>query len=672
MMVVMLILSIIMAAFAPVMTTRSKVDLSSPWRWSSNNSDIYYGIGDSQTAMIGQRKKKSGDLDSRLIINTSSAVSGQNHILFKSGGDEASSQTLGALALNSKNSILFGNLLTGNSGMNNILIGRDLDVSTDSQNNVLIGDRALAEGSGVVLIGSENHNRGLGSISIGSRADISSGSSSSISIGSELGVSGENSIAIGQDTGANYELSGDNSILLGKGTLNGNKSVTVGNNITISGDEAVAIGYKANSSTYSTSLGSNSQALYDSSIAIGKDAKSKADTSVSIGNSSKSESTDAIAIGNGSIASGESSIAIGSHETDNDTTAYGQKSIAIGDGTVARASSTISIGDRSISDSTGGISIGQSSYVQRGGGIAIGVNSRSGATNSSMYGDYAVAIGQESKAGTDYGVSIGYRAGNSNKGTYNIAIGYNSCQYATGNNKICIGANSGPRSIPSWASDNVERVYIGGPSKFNNGDAVLEVHNPGTSFGYGAGINVAGVVVNGALVVKGPIINNVKTDGKNNQAWSYLEVKGGKNDDAWWSYGNAANFPLVTSDRRLKYVGQKFTSGLDKIRELNVYNYTFKNDEKQTPHVGVIAQDLQKVFPYAVSKNEKGFLQIRVEDMFYALLNSVKELDVKVTDLGNQIKVLQKQNIELLKQNKEIINQNKRIEARLKALEASH
>ena len=56
MMVVMLILSIVLAAMAPVITTRSKTDQSSPWKYSEGNlSDAYYGLGDSQTAMIGQR-----------------------------------------------------------------------------------------------------------------------------------------------------------------------------------------------------------------------------------------------------------------------------------------------------------------------------------------------------------------------------------------------------------------------------------------------------------------------------------------------------------------------------------------------------------------------------------------------------------------------------------------
>ena len=54
-----------------------------------------------------------------------------------------------------------------------------------------------------------------------------------------------------------------------------------------------------------------------------------------------------------------------------------------------------------------------------------------------------------------------------------------------------------------------------------------------------------------------------------------------------------------------------------------------KKDKTKTPHVGVIAQDLQKVFPDAVKKGTDGFLTIRFEDMFFAMINSIKELDLK-------------------------------------------
>ena len=71
-----------------------------------------------------------------------------------------------------------------------------------------------------------------------------------------------------------------------------------------------------------------------------------------------------------------------------------------------------------------------------------------------------------------------------------------------------------------------------------------------------------------------------------------------------------------------------------------MFNYTFKKDTTKTPHVGVIAQDLQKVFPNAVKKGADGFLTIRMEDMFYAVINAIKELDSRMTALEKENKEL--------------------------------
>ena len=80
---------------------------------------------------------------------------------------------------------------------------------------------------------------------------------------------------------------------------------------------------------------------------------------------------------------------------------------------------------------------------------------------------------------------------------------------------------------------------------------------------------------------------------------------------------------------------------MDKIRQLKVYNYTFKDDKTKTPHVGVVAQELKKIFPQAVfedkSTKEK-YLLIRKEDMFYAMVNAIKELDTTLQNLVKQVK----------------------------------
>ena len=661
MMVVMLILSIIMAAFAPVMTTRSKIDLSSPWRYASNNSDIYYGIGDSQAAMIGQRKKKSGDLDSRLVINTSSAVSGQKHILFKSGGDAASSEVLGYLSLDNSNNLILGNGVT--SGKYNTSIGKETFAkNTTGTYNTSVGYKSLysnTEGRNNSSYGASSMYSNISGVENTALGQTSMYSNTSGSENTALGFqslyknsTGSGNVAVGNgtlynssnsshNTGLGYRVlfsntsgaenvgtgffamtandSGSRNVGLGVQALSNNKSgnnnVAVGfqsmQNIT-SGDNNTAVGYNANNTslislTNSTSVGAESTSS-DYSTAVGNDATASGQYST--------------ALGNDATASGQYSTALGYYAT-----ASGQYSTALGKDAIASDYSSTALGR---------------------GAQATGFYSTALGTNTDAAGEYGVAVGNSARA-------VGHG---------NTAIGYQACQHVTGSLKTCIGFNSGPYSGDGWGSDSQERIYIGSHSKYNGNSAVLEVHNVTDTYDYdGRRINASGVRINGALVVNGPIINYVKTRSAQSYDWSFLEIKGGKNDDATWSYGSAKNFPLV-SDRRLKYVGSENKSGLDKIKQLKVFNYTFKKDKEQTPHVGVIAQDLQKVFPAAVSKDEKGFLSIRLEDIFYALVNSVKELDSKLSSL---LKHDNEQDLKI----KSLEAENQELKSRLEKLEKS-
>jgi prepilin-type N-terminal cleavage/methylation domain-containing protein len=85
---------------------------------------------------------------------------------------------------------------------------------------------------------------------------------------------------------------------------------------------------------------------------------------------------------------------------------------------------------------------------------------------------------------------------------------------------------------------------------------------------------------------------------------------------------------LQLSDENLKNILSENTNGLSSIIELMPYNYTFKNDKSNTPQVGVMAQDLEKIFPNDVSKDNDGYLKIRWDGIFFATINSVKELNL--------------------------------------------
>ena len=569
----MLIMSIILAAMAPVMTTRSKADSSSPWRYSPENlSDAYFGAGDSQIAMIGQPNKLETDDAARLILTTSSSL--PVHLSFK-----RDNTTLGRLQF------IDTNLVLGNSSMDHLNGG---------SNNISIGPNNLTQ----VTSGGSN-------IAIGDSALLSTTSgSSNIGIGTTLSgnVDGNNNVAVGDDalTKANSTWNvavGKNAYQLGTGGSN-----------TIIGGDAMSEG-----------SGQNNVAVGTNALWYGN-----GDGNVAIGGNSVSSNEASIALGSSSKASGETSIAIGN---DSESTA-----------------------------SYDAISIGRSSHALANGCIAIG--DRSSAGGSYNKGSQSIAIGSLATANGTRGIAIG-RYANAN-GTDNIAIGDNACEYVTGSNKVCIGQNAGPKSSDSWASDTEERIFIGSKSKFNDGNAVLEVHNKS---GYEGRIYDAKylpgsvVVVNGALLVKGGIITSmpwaddghfsgdgglnmigrtggqlepINTEGGTSEV-DFQEIFSTKARGQFRSPNNYTNKNVYSgwSDRRLKYMGKESTSGLDKIKQLKVFNYTFKKDKTKTPHVGVIAQDLQKVFPDAVKKGTDGFLSIRFEDMFYAMINAIKELDLK-------------------------------------------
>ena len=687
MMVVMLILSIVMAAMAPVMTTRNKLDQSSPWSWADNGSDAYYGIGDAQVAMIGQEEAKDNDIGSRLVIN---APAGKKHILLKQGDT-----TLGYLNMTNNSNVLTGSI-QGNTTQGSRSVAVGILTTPSGDNSTAIGYASQATGKASTAVGSNSKATGDYSSAFG--VSVASGKES-LAVGYGNNVSEESSIAIG----SNIILSPKNSIAMGASpsAISGN-SISLGKSAVSSGVSSIAIGdeastgYKTTSGwqstgAYATSIGRLSKATGGSSIAIGTQAQAGdnsgttgfniaagyqsaalGDYSLALGTQSNA-GAHAIAMGYLAKASGTNSIAIGrgtNYNASSGAQTSGAQSIALGYSASALGDNSIAFGNGAISNNTNNIAIGTNASAESEKSIAMGLDADA-SVNSIAIGPYtkaandSIAIGfttqydsynRSTEATGGGAIAIGRLA--KAIGTNNIAIGLNACQYVTGSNKVCIGANSGPASSSSWTTDNVERIFIGGKSKFDNGSAVLEVHNTSekrSMGGYG-NVNQTAVVVHGALIVSGPIYNYAKDRGDTSyKEWNFLEKGKGEND-AFLQGGNSSWYSEYTSDRRLKYVGKENTSGLDKIRELKVFNYTFKKDEKKTPHVGVIAQDLQKVFPDAVSKAKDGFLRIRFEDMFYAMINAIKELDSRITALE--------------KENQQLKEQNKALDARLKAIEA--
>lgn len=137
-------------------------------------------------------------------------------------------------------------------------------------------------------------------------------------------------------------------------------------------------------------------------------------------------------------------------------------------------------------------------------------------------------------------------------------------------------------------------------------------------------------------------------------------------------YSDGSCCPDLRSDIRLKNLSSLYTAGLDEINKLKVYNYTYKNDKNNLPHVGVIAQDLKQVFPNAVTKDSRGYYQIRWDEMFYAAINAIKTLNTKVEALASRISNDRTRIAALKQDNAEMIKKLDSLEKELSVLEKKH
>ena len=380
------------------------------------------------------------------------------------------------------------------------------------------------------------------------------------------------------------------------------------------------------------------------------------------------------------------SIALGTRQTFNTNPT---NSVSIGTNTIVQnGDGTIAIGSRARVRGTGAIAVGlgqnDANLFSADGGNAISIGRLARAYTSGGGNGGAIALGGESEA-RDFGIAIGDNA--SSLFAEGIAIGRNTISEAM--NSVVIGANA----FSERGSQSA--VVIGDEASVldNNGSNGIAIGfdasaTNGVALGSNATSSAQGAVALGpnarATGRDSVAIGNLAQATETNQivlgnANSTVVIQGtlqapriranngriiriDRLDD--WTWGPVMG--TYVSDRRLKNVGEKYTAGLAELKKLDFFHYTFKKDKNKTPHVGVIAQDLQKVFPDAVTKDEDGYLRIRFEDMFYAVINAVKELDNKISEIVQNITNI---NSTIEKQNKTIEEQQKTINELLKRVE---
>jgi hypothetical protein len=101
------------------------------------------------------------------------------------------------------------------------------------------------------------------------------------------------------------------------------------------------------------------------------------------------------------------------------------------------------------------------------------------------------------------------------------------------------------------------------------------------------------------------------------------------------------------SDIRLKKNIQPFPAVLDKVVQLQPVSYTWRTDEYPQFHFGtsrtsgLIAQEVEKVFPEMVSVDEGGFKRVNYSELPYLMLQGIRELKAENDDLRARIRRLE-------------------------------
>jgi len=261
----------------------------------------------------------------------------------------------------------------------------------------------------------------------------------------------------------------------------------------------------------------------------------------------------------------------------------------------------------------------------------------SGSTTSSAIGSYtkatangAFASGKDTEATGDYSQALGYKA--KANGDKSFAIGHLT---------IANGVTS--TAMGYWTEANGDySTSTGGGTKANG------VYS--TAMGYGSYAsdysslvighwNLSGSTVTGSATAANSA-NTLFVIGNGSESWSKSDAfKVMANGDTTVSNDLTVGGDIVvSSDARLKANIVSLGSTLAKLLLIDGKTYTMKKNGKQK--IGVLAQDIQKVFPELVTTDDKEMLAVNYQGLVPVLINALKEQDDKISRLEKLVEKL--------------------------------
>jgi hypothetical protein len=110
---------------------------------------------------------------------------------------------------------------------------------------------------------------------------------------------------------------------------------------------------------------------------------------------------------------------------------------------------------------------------------------------------------------------------------------------------------------------------------------------------------------------------------------------------------NGATSWTATSDERLKNINSNIENAIEKLLTLRTVNFSWKSDETNKENLGLIAQDVEAVFPQVIEKNKLNsgvdeqndhteYLGVKYTELIPVLVKAIQELKAEIDELKNK------------------------------------
>jgi hypothetical protein len=342
---------------------------------------------------------------------------------------------------------------------------------------------------------------------------------------------------------------------------------------------AFAIGFSMNAQMSDGSAGTSATGIY--SVAMGYQTSASGVYSTAMGQYSQATASNSTAMGLATTASGYISTAMGSSTiaSGNSSTSMGASTEASGNYSTAMGAQTFAIGYASTAMGQYTGTSGDASTAMGAQTFAIGYASTAMGSSTEASGDASTAMGSGTAASGDNSTAMGVLT------------------EASGNSSTAMGAGT---TASDYGSLVIGRSNLLGSTVTNS---ATEFSTDNTAFVIGNGLyddrsDALTVLFDGTTTIAGDL--------------------------------------SINSDARLKANIISLGSTLAKVLQIDGKSYTMKKDENKKQKIGVLAQDIEKVFPELVSESN-GIKSVNYQGLVPVLINALKEQDAKMNEQQTEI-----------------------------------